>query len=64
MTSPNAKVVTISSDWLRTILKKAKMEWPKELVEYEPNVECHHQWSRHSTNPFCVHCGVLKEEVE
>lgn len=60
-------VVTVSSDWLRTVLKKAKMQWPKELVEHaaedDDDPECpvaedgEHVPSRHSTHSFCRACG-------
>jgi len=61
------KVVTVNSEWLRGVLKKAKTEWPKELKEYEHETkECpqsetgKHVWSRSSTNPFCTLCGTLR----
>jgi hypothetical protein len=51
------KVVTVNSEWMKKVLKKAKMEWPKELVEVEFEPPCAHQKSRGSTPPFCVKCG-------
>mgnify|MGYP001594592548 CR=1 FL=1 len=61
MPTAESKIVTVSSDWLRLVLKKAQMEWPKELKEVENGKEqpekCAHEWSTHSTFPFCIHCG-------
>ncbi len=60
------KTVTVSSDWLRSILKKAKMEWPKELKEHEDVPEClmsptgRHEWSEKSNPPFCIWCAMVK----